>query len=171
MNDSRNDGGRPGTRTTGGGVEPRSDDGADTGAVVPPEAARVWAAMSFLVLKQENRRAEVEEALGLSFFRVKALRRLLAGPLTMRELTDRLSTDKPYTTLVVDELERRGYVERSVHPVDRRSKIVSLTAAGTAAAERAESILTRPPRTLLALAPEELTVLEHIMTKLQQPQG
>ncbi|KJK57251.1 hypothetical protein UK12_17660 [Saccharothrix sp. ST-888] len=125
--------------------------------------------MSFLVLKQENRRSEVEEALGMSFFRVKALRRLLTGPLTMRELTASLSTDKPYTTLVVDELERRGFVERNVHPDDRRSKIVTLTAAGTAAAEQAEHILSRPPHTLLALGPEDLAALDRVMAKLRSP--
>ncbi|PYC61396.1 adhesin, partial [Micromonospora arborensis] len=53
-------------------------------------AARVWAALSDLVLRQENRRAEVEQALGLSFLRAQALRRLLPGPLPMRELTERL---------------------------------------------------------------------------------
>jgi DNA-binding MarR family transcriptional regulator len=130
-------------------------------------AARVWADLSDLVLRQENRRAEVEEALGLSFLRTRALRRLRPGPLTMRELTAQLNTDKPYTTLIVDELERRGLVERTVHPHDRRSKLVSLTPAGTTAAEQAERILSRPPRTLLALDAAELSELEHLIGKLR----
>ncbi|MFL6055715.1 MAG: MarR family winged helix-turn-helix transcriptional regulator [Actinoallomurus sp.] len=143
---------------------------AETPAGADPDAvARVWAAMCSLVLKQEDRRKEVAETLGMSFFRAKALRRLLPGPLTMRELTTRLATEKPYTTLVVDDLERRGYVERSVHPDDRRSKIVTLTPAGVAAAEQAERILARPPRTLLALEPEELAALDRIMAKLRSP--
>ncbi|NUR82771.1 MAG: MarR family transcriptional regulator [Nonomuraea sp.] len=128
--------------------------------------ARVWAAMTDLVLRQEDRRKEVAETLGKSFFRVKALRRLLAGPMTMRELTAELSTDKPYTTLMVDDLERRGYVTRSVSPDDRRSKIVSLTPAGTVAAEHAERILARPPRSLLALGPGDLAELDRIMGSL-----
>lgn len=145
---------------------------AETPAGADPDAvARVWAAMCFLVLKQEDRRKEVAETLGMSFFRAKALRRLLPGPLTMRELTTRLATEKPYTTLVVDDLERRGYVQRSVHPDDRRSKIVTLTPAGVAAAEQAERILARPPRTLLALEPEELAALDRIMAKLRSPQA
>ncbi|MFE0464404.1 MarR family winged helix-turn-helix transcriptional regulator [Kitasatospora sp. NPDC058965] len=130
-------------------------------------AARVWAALADLVLRQENRRAEVEEALGLSFLRTRALRRLLPGPLTMRDLTDRLNTDKPYTTLIVDELERRGLVERTVHPTDRRSKLVTLTPAGTAAAEQAEAILSRPPTALLALDQDELADLERLVAKLR----
>ncbi|NUS01369.1 MAG: MarR family transcriptional regulator [Nonomuraea sp.] len=125
--------------------------------------ARVWAAMTDLVLRQEDRRKEVAETLGMSFFRVKALRRLLAGPMTMRELTVELSTDKPYTTLMVDDLEQRGYVTRSVSPGDRRSKIVSLTPTGTVAAEEAERILARPPRSLLALGLDDLAALDRIM--------
>lgn len=136
----------------------------------PDAVARVWAAMSSFVLKQEDRRKEVAETLGMSFFRTKALRRLLPGPLTMRELTARLVTEKPYTTLVVDDLERRGFVERSVHPDDRRSKIVTLTPAGVAAAEEAERILARPPRSLLALDPGDLAALDRIMAELRSSQ-
>ncbi|GAA4602844.1 hypothetical protein GCM10023195_09070 [Actinoallomurus liliacearum] len=160
--------------TTPGALD--AGPGAVRDAVAPagadPDAvARVWAAMCSLVLKQEDRRKEVAETLGMSFFRAKALRRLLPGPLTMRELTSRLATEKPYTTLVVDDLERRGFVERSVHPDDRRCKIVTLTPAGVAAAEQAERILARPPRSLLALAPEDLAALDRIMAALRSPQG
>jgi DNA-binding MarR family transcriptional regulator len=133
--------------------------------------ARVWAAMYDLVLRQEDRRKEVAETLGMSFFRVKALRRLLAGPMTMRELTAELSTDKPYTTLMVDDLEQRGHVTRSVSPDDRRSKIVALTPAGTAVAEEAERILARPPRSLLALDPGDLAALDRIMARLRAPEA
>ncbi|MEV4475632.1 MarR family transcriptional regulator [Nonomuraea sp. NPDC049504] len=132
--------------------------------------ARVWAAMYDLVLRQENRRKEVADALGMSFFRIKALRYLLAGPMTMRELTTELATDKPYTSLMVDDLERRGYVTRSVSPGDRRSKIVTLTPSGTAVAEKAQRILARPPRSLLALDPDDLAALDRIMTRLRTPE-
>jgi DNA-binding MarR family transcriptional regulator len=135
----------------------------------PDAATRIWAAMSDLVLNQEDRRKEITDTLDMSFFRAKALRRLLPGPLTMRELTARLHTEKPYTTLVVDDLERRGYVERTVHPEDRRCKIVSLTPTGAAVARQAEDILARPPRCLLALEPEELAALDRIMAKLRSP--
>ncbi|MFI6908067.1 MarR family winged helix-turn-helix transcriptional regulator [Nonomuraea sp. NPDC050394] len=128
---------------------------------------RVWTTMYDIVLRQEDRRKEVAETLGVSFFRVKALRRLLSGPMTMRELTAELSTDKPYTTLMVDDLEERGYVTRSVSPDDRRIKIVTLTPEGTAAAEAAERILARPPRSLLALDPDDLASLDRILTSLR----
>ncbi|MCX4751645.1 MarR family transcriptional regulator [Kitasatospora sp. NBC_01287] len=155
--------------TTASGTDAVGADltGADLTGADP--VTRIWDVMRFLVLEQGDRRREVAETLGVSFFRAKALRRLLAGPQTMRDLTATLSTDKPYTTLVVDDLERRGYVARTVHPEDRRSKIVSLTPAGTAAAEQAERILNRPPGSLLALEPAELAELDRLMAKLGQP--
>ncbi len=127
--------------------------------------SRVWAEMRALVL-EDDRRKEVADALGMSFSRAKALRRLLSGPLTMRELTDLLGTEKPYTTLVVDDLEGRGYVRRTVHPGDRRRRIVTLTEAGRAAAERADGILARPPRALAALSPDDLAALDRVMAAI-----
>ncbi|MFF0866046.1 MarR family winged helix-turn-helix transcriptional regulator [Nonomuraea sp. NPDC003560] len=147
-----------------------TDTSGNSGSSGHDAVARVWAAMYDLVLRQEDRRKEVAETLGMSFFRVKALRRLLAGPMSMRELTAELSTDKPYTTLMVDDLERRGHVTRSVSPDDRRSKIVTLTPAGMAAAEEAERILARPPRSLLALDPGDLAALDRIMALLLTPE-
>jgi DNA-binding MarR family transcriptional regulator len=131
------------------------------------EAARVWQGMRTLVLEQHDRRKEVCEALDMSFIRVKALRRLAAiGPVTMRELAADLSTDAPYTTLVVDDLERRGLVGRSVHPTDRRSRIVTVTPEGAAAAATADRILGEPPAPLLALGPGDLAELDRIVGRL-----
>jgi DNA-binding MarR family transcriptional regulator len=131
-----------------------------------PECAdRVWQAMSALVL-DNDRRQEVSDALGMSFFRAKALRRLAKKPLSQRNLAATLSTDAPYTTLVVDGLEQRGLVERTVDPADRRSKIVTVTPAGAKAAELADRILAAPPAALLDLDPADLAVLDRILTKL-----
>ncbi|MBH1933906.1 MarR family transcriptional regulator [Streptomyces sp. AV19] len=126
-------------------------------------ARRAWGGLREVVLGGNERRKEVVEALGMSFFRVKALRRIAKGPLTLRELADSLTTDRPYTTLVVDDLARRGLVVRSENPADRRSKIVSVTGEGRAAASRAEEILGTPPAALLALSAEELVELERIV--------
>jgi DNA-binding MarR family transcriptional regulator len=131
-----------------------------------PTAGHAWQVMRSLVLDRYDRRAEACQALGMSFAKIKALHRLAQGPLTMRELTDALATDKPYTTLVVDYLERNGLVERSVHPDDRRCKIVTATAAGLDAAAKAEQILNTPPVPLLALPAGELAELDRILTTL-----
>ncbi|MFI9386020.1 MarR family transcriptional regulator [Kutzneria sp. NPDC052558] len=129
-------------------------------------AARAWRAMRALVLEKHDRRAEVCQALDMSFIKVKALRRLAEGPLTMRELTDTLAIDKPYTTLVVDFLEDRGLVERSRHPEDRRCKVVTVTAAGAAEAAKAAAIIDAPPAPLLALSEQDATELDRILAKL-----
>lgn len=56
------------------------------------------------------------------------------GSVTMGTLSGRLSRPKSNVTLLVDELERDGLVERRAHPSDRRATFVELTAAGRRAA-------------------------------------
>jgi DNA-binding MarR family transcriptional regulator len=129
------------------------------------DLAEVWGRIRTLVLNN-NVRVEVSDALGLSFTKIRALRRLLARPLTMRELAAELVTDKPYVTQIVDNLEEMGLVTRSVSPEDRRLRIVTLTEPGRAAAERAEEILNRPPAALAALPPDDLAVLNRILGTL-----
>jgi DNA-binding MarR family transcriptional regulator len=121
-------------------------------------AAQAWAGMRALVLDNDQRKA-VSTALGMSFLRAKALRKLAERPMTMRELTAALAIDAPYTTVVVDDLANRGLVIRTAHPTDRRVKIASVTPEGTALARQAEAILSEPPAALRALPPEELTAL------------
>ncbi|MFI9719476.1 MarR family winged helix-turn-helix transcriptional regulator [Streptomyces sp. NPDC052396] len=129
-------------------------------------ALRAWSNLRELVLGGNERRKEVVEALGMSFFRIKALRRVAKGPIALCDLADELLTDRPYTTLVVDDLTQRGLVQRTANPADRRSKIVTVTEAGREAAQRAESILCAPPPALLALPEEELAELERISARL-----
>jgi DNA-binding MarR family transcriptional regulator len=129
------------------------------------EAARAWQAMRTLVLDNDRRR-EVSDALGLSFIRAKALRRLAEGPATLRELAAALIVDAPYTTVMVDDLERRGLVVRTAHPTDRRAKLVTVTPEGAAAAALADQILGRPPEALLTLDPNDLAALSRIITTL-----
>ncbi|RJQ83578.1 MarR family winged helix-turn-helix transcriptional regulator [Amycolatopsis panacis] len=130
------------------------------------EAFRVWARLRAMVLELHDRRSVASAELGMSFIKVKALLKVAAGPLTMRELTDRLSTDRPYTTLVVDELVRRGLAVREPHPEDRRSRVVTATAAGAEAAARAQEILGEPPPQLRALPVADLAALDRITALL-----
>ncbi|WP_261576064.1 MarR family winged helix-turn-helix transcriptional regulator [Frankia gtarii] len=130
------------------------------------EPARVWRRIRALVIDRNERRREVCEALDLSFIRVKALLALQAGALTLGELAAALSIDRPYTTLTVHELERRGLAERTVHPDDRRSKLVELTASGRMAARLADDMLNRPPAALVALDAADLAALDRITALL-----
>ena len=101
----------------------------------------------------------MSDALGMSFARAKALRRIYKEPSTMGELATYLGIDAPYMTIVVDDLERQGLVERKPHPTDRRAKLVETTARGQELARRARAILNRPPAELAALPEAELTAL------------
>ncbi|GII85777.1 hypothetical protein Ssi03_37670 [Sphaerisporangium siamense] len=134
-------------------------------------AARVWREMRTMVLDLHDRRRQVCAALDMSFVRAKALRRLAAEPATLRRLAADLATDAPYTTVIVDDLVRRGLVVREVHPGDRRQRIVTITEAGARAAALAESILSEPPAPLRALDPADLATLHRILRTLTGPDG
>ena len=127
-------------------------------------ARRAWRAMSDLVL-DHDRKVAVSDALGLSWTRSLALRRLAAEPLTLRALAERLSADPPYVTLMVDDLEKRGLVQRTPHPEDRRAKLVQLTAAGRAAAARADAILDEPPAALRDVPGDDLAALLRVLER------
>ena len=119
------------------------------------------------IVVSHDRKIEVSEALGMSWTRVLALRRLVIQPLTLRGLAAELSADPPYVTLMVDDLEERGLVRRGPHPDDGRAKLVSLTRAGQAAAKRAERMLGEPPASLRKLTANELTTLLGALERLQ----
>ncbi|MBO3735708.1 MarR family winged helix-turn-helix transcriptional regulator [Glycomyces niveus] len=53
-----------------------------------------------------------------------------AGPMSQRELIDRLQVDKSSMVHIVDELERQGLAERHRNERDRRSYTVHITTAG-----------------------------------------
>ncbi|WP_214320393.1 MarR family winged helix-turn-helix transcriptional regulator [Nonomuraea sediminis] len=129
-------------------------------------AARAWKNLRILLQERGDRRREVTEALGMSFFRIKALRAIARQPMTLRDLADSLLTDRPYTSLVVEDLASRGLVERTANPADRRSKIVTVTEAGAETAAEAERILNQPPAALYDLPEADLAALDRIAAHL-----
>jgi DNA-binding MarR family transcriptional regulator len=141
---------------------PRGDD--------PPrdDATRAWLLMSDLVLAN-NRRREVSEALGMSFGRARAVRRLARRPMAMGELAAALGIDPPNATVLVDDLESQGLARRRPHPTDRRAKLVEATRKGKALARRADDILGTPPPGLSALSDEDLKTLQRILRTVTGP--
>jgi DNA-binding MarR family transcriptional regulator len=132
----------------------------------PDAATSAWQAMRSLVLELHDRRAVVSEEIGMSYLRAKALSRLMAGPLTQRNLSAVLMTDAPYTSVMVDDLEQRGLLTREVNPADRRSKLVRITTAGRAVARKAHKIQSSPPAVLESLPARELAALERTLRRL-----
>jgi DNA-binding MarR family transcriptional regulator len=128
-------------------------------------ARQVWLLMSDLVLDNERRR-EVADALGISFARARAVRRLVRQPMSMRALAGALGIDPPNATVVVDDLESLGLVRRRPHPTDRRAKVVEATREGKAMARRADAILATPPPALSGLSTEDLQALRRILVSV-----
>jgi DNA-binding MarR family transcriptional regulator len=133
----------------------------------PALARRAWRALSELALERD-RKVAVADALGLSWTRVLAVRRLAVKPQTQRELAERLSADPPYVTLMIDDLEKRGLVLRKPHPTDRRAKLVELTASGRAAAARADAILDEPPAELHGVPDADLEAVLRVLDRLSR---
>jgi DNA-binding MarR family transcriptional regulator len=125
-------------------------------------AREVWLLMSDLVLDNQRRR-QVADAVGMSFGRARALRRLARRPMSMRELADALEIDPPNATVLVADLESQGLVRRRPHPTDGRAKVVEPTRKGKALARRADAILATPPPALSALGPDDLETLRRIL--------
>lgn len=121
--------------------------------------------MSDLVLDNDRRR-EVAGALGISFGRARALRRLARQPMSMGELAAALAIDPPNATVVVDDLESLGLARRRPHPTDRRAKVVEATRKGKEKARRADAILGTPPAGLSSLSTEDLEALRRILTSV-----
>jgi len=152
--------------------------GATVEAVRPREvrapgerADRVWQRVRGLVHEYDRRRAQASSALGMSETRVEALRLVAAAPepLTMGQLAARLHTDRPYASVVVDDLERHGLVARLRHPTDRRVRMVATTVEGRRVAARAEAALGGFRERLRALPPAELAALDGALEHLERP--
>jgi DNA-binding MarR family transcriptional regulator len=125
--------------------------------------------MAGLVLDNQRRR-EVSELTGVSFGRMRALRRIAGCPMPMRELAGLLGVDPPNLTPLVDGLERLGLVERQAHPTDRRVRLVVATPEGAALARQADEILDRPPAGLVNLPPDEIETLVGILARVRNEQ-
>ncbi|MFD4833855.1 MarR family winged helix-turn-helix transcriptional regulator [Streptomyces uncialis] len=101
--------------------------------------------------------------LGLTAPQATALREL-TGPMTMRELAERMSCEPSNATFVVDKLEKRELLERRPHPTDRRAKRLVLTPQGTALRERLLELLGEDSP-LSGLTQEEQGTLQRLLER------
>ncbi|TDC26032.1 MarR family transcriptional regulator [Streptomyces sp. 8K308] len=108
-------------------------------------------------------------ALGLTAPQATALREL-GGPMTMRELAERMSCEPSNATFVVDRLEKQGLIERRPHPTDRRARHLVLTSDGTALRERLLALLSEDSP-LAGLSPEEQGTLRSLLERAIVPGG
>jgi DNA-binding MarR family transcriptional regulator len=87
--------------------------------------------------------------------------------LSQRELADILGLDPSQVVLLVDELTRDGLVERRVSGTDRRTKLVTATAAGRTARDAAARDVDGALAAQLGeLSPDERAQLQALLTRL-----
>lgn len=147
-------------------ADPRPSAAASAGpsAELPATAWRLM--REFVEAHGTNEALRERLGLGAGSGRIKVLFLLTERPMTLAQLAEAHGVDRPYATIIVDKLERLGFVERRPHPSDRRSKIVSLTPAGREAAALAASMLAEPPAALRALDAGQLTELIGLLSLL-----
>jgi len=132
-----------------------------------PMADQVWRAMSSLVIDNRDswKRAVVERS-GLPFSRIRVLRRLARGPMTVKQVAAAATMDAPAATVAVNDLEERGLVVRTPQPTNRRCKLVSLTDAGRDMVATIDATDDPAPEILSGLDGVELRKLQAILAKL-----
>lgn len=119
-----------------------------------------------LARQLESHVRERAAQLGLTAPQATALREL-TGPMTMRELADRMSCEPSNATFVVDRLEKLALVERRPHPTDRRAKQLALTGDGTALRNRLLELLTHHSP-LAALSPQEQRTFHALLLRTRK---
>jgi DNA-binding MarR family transcriptional regulator len=89
---------------------------------------------------------------------------------SQQRLGEWLGIDRSNMVALIDDLERRGLVERAPDPTDRRRHAVRLTEAGRAAVGELHAAATRLSEHLLApLTVEERQTLAALLTRLLTP--
>jgi DNA-binding MarR family transcriptional regulator len=89
-------------------------------------AANLIRAADALLAEIDRRRRDIAD-LSPSAFQVLAILEGAGEPLTARNIAERLLVSSASTTSLLDTLERRGLVERTPHPRDRRKTLVNLS--------------------------------------------
>lgn len=94
-------------------------------------------------------------------------RTLNDGPTTITRLAERLEISKQGAGQIVDDMERRGYVERRPDPSDARARLLHLTERGQAALSAARRFHQAYERRLRGrLGDEAIDTLRDVLTEM-----
>jgi DNA-binding MarR family transcriptional regulator len=112
--------------------------------------------------------ADLADQFGLSLSQLDALKNL-GAPCSQRELAQCLHFDASNVTDIVDRLEERGLVQRTIDPTDRRVRRLVLTPEGEEVRAKLleQAIAGAPPVT--ALSPAEQRSLCTLLGKIAAP--
>ncbi|WP_433250159.1 MarR family winged helix-turn-helix transcriptional regulator [Streptosporangium sp. CA-135522] len=93
---------------------------------------------------------------GLSMWAYVVLLALDERPLrTQAALAESIGADKTRIIGYLDDLQRKGLIERTPDPADRRARVLSLTAEGRRVRDSAQAGIRRKEERLLARIPAE----------------
>ncbi|MGW2619055.1 MarR family winged helix-turn-helix transcriptional regulator [Streptomyces sp. NPDC001500] len=96
-----------------------------------------------------------------------AFTRLARGGATVTELGAHLGVTKQAASQLVDELVRKGYVERLAHPGDARARLIVLTERGRDCTRAAEEAAAEAVRAWAeVLGEEQLSALRAQLTRI-----
>ena len=135
----------------------------------PETPHEVWALLQAFMdahSTKEKLRERVGQVVGTGRGKVRVLMELEKESRSLGDIADALQVDRPYATVLVNQLEEIGLVERTPDARDRRRKVVALTAAGRRAMRDARDVLTTPPPELAALDQADLKRLGTVLAKL-----
>src|SRR3954469_11556049 len=112
--------------------------------------------------------AEVLEPEGLKWSDYGALTIMDAEPgLDQQSLASRLGIDKVSAGQLIDRLEREGLVSRTLHPTDRRARVLNLTPEGLTTRRRIQpAALAAQERILAPLRTEDRQLLVNLLTQI-----
>src|SRR5215475_10047303 len=92
--------------------------------------------------------------------------RRLGDGVRQKELATALSIEGPSLVRILDNLERRGLIERRADASDRRARGIHLTRAGRELARRAGKVRDEvPARALAGVTPAELRVCPRVLAR------
>jgi DNA-binding MarR family transcriptional regulator len=139
--------------------------------VIAADVWRMLAEFSFAMLQRGGHFDELKE-LGLTPGHLKVLAALEPGTARpMGVIADACNCDPSMATWLVDRLEERGLVERTMLATDRRVKRVGLTARGIEVKRLVFARMFEPPEELLALNRATLESLRRALAKLPPTTG
>jgi DNA-binding MarR family transcriptional regulator len=139
--------------------------------------AETMAAVTNVMRVQQILQSAVDAALrphGLTFARYEALVLLLfsrQGSLPMKVMGQRLQLHPTSVTNIVDRLQADQLVERSGHPTDRRTTLVTITEVGRQRQKMATVALTDIDFGLVGLGAEHITELTALLTRVRHAAG
>lgn len=94
------------------------------------------------------------------------------GPMSQQELGRRLGIDRTTIVAIVDELENAQWVERARDSADRRSYLLTLTAAGNATQRRGRRAVDEAERTLMTgLSDQDRRTVTELLTRMLTSEG